>query len=163
MAKYLSETIKKGEPEDHSLGVDISVQFLNLNRKKKSYHAERDWHIRYPEGFRKFKKFKPGEFLDHEADAVILEEIQDHVFTVKAYIELDGNLDFWSTYLGKKIHVTKTRHSKKNQQKNDGIFQDYVSMYLFDVEVIRLDKTEIFGDEDARVNHLTEKFKKYIK
>ena len=164
--KYKSQTIKKGEPDDHILAVELGVAFINKHRQTNTIRAIKDYYIRYPEKFIQKMKFKDGEFKEHVVDSVILEELDNGTEQPRLFIEWQGNLDYKTKYQGKPLHVTRTKHSKKSQQKNDGIFQNYRDLYHPQANIIRPLKEELFGtvdNEEDRELYLTRILWKSIK
>ena len=150
MVKYKSETIKKGEPDDHEYAVkrvqmwlsDNFVQVGTLHKPYRTYSTNREYY--YPPTFRTHNDYP----LKHKPDVTCYGYKSDNSDEfVIAFIEIDGKIGITYTGLdGKKHKSTPTKHDKPSQKKNDHIFEEYVRRY-HNVPVIRLLKEEILTDD----------------
>lgn len=164
MVKNKSETIRKGEPDDHEYAVkrvmmwlsDNFIQVGTLKKPYKTYSGNKEYF--YPNEFRTHNDYP----LRHRPDITLLSYEVDlgEDDKVIGFIEVDGKIGITYTGLdGKKHKSTPTRHDKPSQKKNDHIFEEYARRY-HNVEVIRLLKEEILTDnKEDRESYLNKKLK----
>jgi hypothetical protein len=150
LVKYKSETLRKGEPDDHEYAVHRVCMWLADNYVKvgtlkngsltRTYTTTKIYY--YPPQFRTHKDYPDG----HKPDITLVEYDRNDDENYKGFIEIDGRMG--GTYFrdGKKLKYTPTKHDSKPQKKNDKIFERYVEEY-YNVPVIRLLKEEILTDD----------------
>jgi len=167
LIKHKSEAMRYGEPDDHEYAVyrvlmwlsDHYVRVGSLKGKRsdtRTYSTKKEYF--YPPEFR-VKKDYP---IKHKPD-VTLYSFSDQTETVLGFIEIDGKIGIEYTGLdGKKHKSSPTKHDKPSQKKNDHIFEEYARRY-HNVEVIRLLKEEILGEEEDREKYLKKHLKVLLK
>ena len=149
LTKYKSETIRKGEPDDHEYAVKLvcmwlSTNYVDFGPVTRTYSTTKTFF--YPKEFRTAKDYP----LKHSPDITLhgWKDVDDpqaveHIF---GFIEVDGKLGIEYTDLrGNKKKSTPTRHDKPKQKINDHIFEEYAKQY-YGVKVLRVLKEEILTD-----------------
>lgn len=137
--KYQSQTFRKGEPDDHKITINLTCDFIdNLNIEQIWY--DKKAYFQYPKEFR----VKPDYPEGHSPDLVVWMTVDYHD-VILAFIEMDGDLG------GKKdgVKYSPTKHSKKNQKINDGIFKAYIEKYHPQSKLIRLKKERVFEEGES--------------
>ena len=121
-SKYQSQTVKHGNGSSHDKSIANVLEFLKQN----NVDTYTEWYEEFILDFNRENKLRFD--YGHSYDIACKKGIR------MFFIEVDG-----------------PKHSKKNQQINDGIATKY-SNEVLKTEVIRLDKTECLGDpEDVEV------------
>jgi hypothetical protein len=156
--------MRYGEPNDHEYAVYrvlmwlsdnyVRIGSLKGNKVSRTYSTKKECY--YPQEFR-VKKDYP---LKHKPDITLYSQENDEVL---GFIEIDGKIGIEYTGLdGKKHKSSPTKHDKPSQKKNDHIFEEYARRY-HNVEVIRLMKEEILGEEEDREKYLKKHLKVLLK
>ena len=157
MTKYLSETIKKGEPEDHRLAVEKVVYFLNENKFDRDWQIRDGYEVQYPiEMVKQLNKYRVH--LYHTFDIGILAPILDMSqiepfkanipkYVPIAVIEMMGNIGFYYRSTNGKIKkANPTKHSKAKQIQNDKVNRNMIEKHFHGTRYITLLKEEVLGD-----------------
>ena len=128
-----SETVKKGSGSSHDKAVANVARFL----RKKEVETYTEWYETFNPKFNAYNKLRAD--YGHSYDIVARKEKHHVAYGPLYYIEIDGE-----------------KHSKTNQQINDGIAEKYIKEVLKH-KIIRLDKRECLGDLEDRENYLYNK------
>ena len=147
MEQQLSKTIKSGEPLDHLAAVTKTGLFLIKFRKSKKWDVDLNHHVNYPYNFIKeqFPTNRNRDHFEHNFDLCL----RDEHFRPIAFIEINGDVGYLFEGGKTKKHykiAKPTKHSKKQQQINDGINKAYVERYHPNAKYITLLKEEVNGD-----------------
>lgn len=142
--KYKSQTVKKGNGSSHDQAVENVKDFLVLNNRT----VVAEWYQRFDYKFNQRNKLRDD--YSHQFDLACFRIID--TFGKSSVVE---ELEFL-------VEIDGEKHSKKNQQINDGLVKKYVDEKIR-VPLIRLDKRECLGDEPTRTIWLFKQFKKYLK
>lgn len=153
-AKHASNGWKYGDTnKDHVEAVKRVISFWNkfgIN----IWRPITDLNIRFNDQFVKRHKLKDStrEYFGHYSDIAFILERYDHEGgyykqEIKLIIEVDGE-----------------RHSSKQVQINDGIFEQYIQeTYNDTVKVIRLRKEEVLGQTSDVEIYLKKELKGFLK
>ena len=130
--KYLSETWRNGEPEDHRIATlylrdNLQSEVLTAYR----YQVIKDFPFEFPNWFVEEKQLPHNK---HKADLAIVlpDPFKDCVECgdfreLLGVIEVVGKTGFEVTLPdGTKIKGSPTKHDNTQQKINDGIFKDYI-------------------------------------
>lgn len=167
MVQRQSETIRKGEPDDHEYAVKRVCMWLSDNvvttSQNKTVTYSTTKYFFYPDMFRTTKDYPEGHTPDITVFKRVREGFDEEIDYAVVFIEIDGRIGIEYTGLdGKKHKSTPTKHDHPKQKINDHIFEEYVREYHH-VPVVRLLKEEILGEEKDREQYLNKYLKRYRK
>ena len=87
--KYQSETLRKGEPEDHYLAVEKVLWFLIENKSDKYWKIQGNYEMKYPLGFLNSLPHNRVHFA-HKFDLAILAHILHNSESFDTYVSEYG-------------------------------------------------------------------------
>lgn len=151
--QHASDGFKHGEPADHEKAVQRVVRFWQKYGIS-HWKSIRGLGFQFDDEFIARHKIKQSsrEFMGHAADIALFIDKYNHT---KGYYEQHIKLI---------IEVDGERHSSKNVQINDGVFEDYIETeYSGTVKVIRLRKDELLGQTSDVEIYLKQELKGFLK
>lgn len=149
-----SEVPKKGEPEDHKLAVRQIEKWFYDNR----YHDTltlKDYKIKFKQAFIDKHKL---QYTFHEYDLVVFNyptkfpefyERKHILYVIEVNQPYDDIVRFIpeGTEVTRNLKISKSRHTKDQQTRNDHISEDYIHEYYPDAQYITIDKSDCFNKE----------------
>jgi hypothetical protein len=144
-----SEVPKNGEPEDHQLAVTELQKWFFVYRHNDTM-AIKDFKIRFNQEFIDKHKL---DYTFHKYDLAVLtypfkpSNLKDGKYLLGIY-EVGQDYDDIVTLPDKrKLHISKSKHSKHKQTINDQISEDYIRENYPETKYFKIDKSDCFNPE----------------
>ena len=137
-------TLRSGDNLDHDTAVVKTILFLRRYCRDKKWFIEMNYHVDYPEEFKK-QLPRNRDHFEHTFDFCI----QDEHYKPLMFGEMNGEIGYWfQPRKSKNVYTiaNPTRHSKESQKKNDKINMNYVEKYHPNAVYKVLLKEEVNGD-----------------
>lgn len=133
--------VPRNEPEDHRLAVEYLQKWYNYFP---DIYTKKEWKIVFAKSFIEKHQL---QYKFHNYDLAVF-QLGTEDYRLKSIIEVNQTLDDKVTLPdGRKLKISKSRHSKAKQTMNDQISEDYIREYYPHTRYIIIEKSDCFNKE----------------